>query len=189
VNAAMTNEEMEPVIERKIDESITAAFEVLRKRIDKFGVTQPNIQRLGKSARILVELPGAKDVGRVTKLVTSTAQLEFWDVYKFDDMSAFLQQANNKLKELIQPEVKEEVVTDSTDIADNEINDLLDGEDATDSLSGGSQEDPIFSKIASFGYQGGPILGNFRVKDMATIDGYLAMPQILHGVYQKWMKT
>ncbi|MFT4697065.1 MAG: SecD/SecF fusion protein [Flavobacteriaceae bacterium] len=178
VNAAMTNEEMEPVIERKIDESITAAFEVLRKRIDKFGVTQPNIQRLGKSARILVELPGAKDVGRVTKLVTSTAQLEFWDVYKFDDMSAFLQQANNKLKELIQPEVKEEVVTDSTDIADNEINDLLDGEDATDSLSGGSQEDPIFSKIASFGYQGGPILGNFRVKDMATIDGYLAMPQI-----------
>ncbi|MBV1923966.1 MAG: protein translocase subunit SecDF [Flavobacteriaceae bacterium] len=178
VNASMTNDDMKPVIERKIDESITAAFEVLRKRIDKFGVAQPNIQRLGKSARILVELPGAKDVERVTNLVTSTAQLEFWDVYKFDEMAAFLQQANDKLKELIQPEVKEEVVTDSTSVADNEINELLDGEDATDSLSGGSQDEPIFSKIASFGYQGGPILGNFRVKDMETIDAYLAMPQI-----------
>jgi len=61
----MTNSDVYPVIERKIDESITAAFEVLRKRIDKFGVTQPNIQRIGKSARILVELPGAKDVERV----------------------------------------------------------------------------------------------------------------------------
>lgn len=179
VNAAMTNEEMQPVIERKIDESITAAFEVLRKRIDKFGVTQPNIQRLGKSARILVELPGAKDVERVTNLVTSTAQLEFWDVYKFDEMAAFMQQANDKLKELIKPEVtEEEAVTDSTDVVDNEIDELLAGEDATDSLSNNSQEDPIFSKIASFGYQGGPILGNFKVKDTAVINSYLKMSQI-----------
>ena len=58
----MTDEQVRPVLERKIDESIVSAFEVIRKRIDKFGVTQPNIQRLGKSGRILVELPGAKDV-------------------------------------------------------------------------------------------------------------------------------
>lgn len=56
INLNMTNEQVKPVIEQKIDKSITSAFEVLRKRIDKFGVTQPNIQRLGKSARILVEL-------------------------------------------------------------------------------------------------------------------------------------
>ena len=77
INASMSNSEVKTVISRKIDESITSAFEVLRKRIDKFGVTQPNIQRLGQSARILVELPGAKDVGRVKKLLQSTAQLEF----------------------------------------------------------------------------------------------------------------
>ena len=57
------------VIRRKIDESIVSAFEVLRKRIDKFGVTQPNIQRLGTSGRILVELPGAKDVERIKSLL------------------------------------------------------------------------------------------------------------------------
>ena len=64
-------------LRKKVDESIISAFEVLRKRIDKFGVTQPNIQRLGTSGRILVELPGAKDVDRVKNLLQSTAQLEF----------------------------------------------------------------------------------------------------------------
>jgi SecD/SecF fusion protein len=101
INASMTNVDVKKVISRKIDESITSAFEVLRKRIDKFGVTQPNIQRLGQSARILVELPGAKDVDRVKKLLQSTAQLEFWDVYKSDQMQSFLFQADAKVAELI----------------------------------------------------------------------------------------
>ena len=77
----MSNDDAKPIIRNKIDESIISAFEVLRKRIDKFGVTQPNIQRLGNSARILVELPGAKDVERVKSLLQSTAQLEFWDTF------------------------------------------------------------------------------------------------------------
>ena len=80
----MSDDEVKPIIRRKIDESITSAFEVLRKRIDKFGVTQPNIQRLGKTGRILVELPGAKDVERVKNLLQSTAQLEFWETFKND---------------------------------------------------------------------------------------------------------
>ena len=65
INFNMSDSEVQSILKTKIDESITSAFEVLRKRIDKFGVTQPNIQRLGNSARILVELPGAKDVERV----------------------------------------------------------------------------------------------------------------------------
>ena len=75
----MEDNQTQNVIRRKIDESIVSAFEVLRKRIDKFGVTQPNIQRLGTSGRILVELPGAKDVERIKSLLQSTAQLEFWE--------------------------------------------------------------------------------------------------------------
>ena len=75
----MSDDEVQPILKIKIDESIVSAFEVLRKRIDKFGVTQPNIQRLGNSGRILIELPGAKDVERVKSLLQSTAQLEFWD--------------------------------------------------------------------------------------------------------------
>ena len=64
VNFQMTDDEVKPVIRRKIDESIVSAFEVLRERIDGFGVTQPNIQREGNSGRILVELPGARDIAR-----------------------------------------------------------------------------------------------------------------------------
>jgi SecD/SecF fusion protein len=75
INFKMTDDETKKVIRRKVDESIESAFEVLRKRIDKFGVTQPNIQKLGQSGRILVELPGAKDVDRIKKLLQSTAQL------------------------------------------------------------------------------------------------------------------
>jgi SecD/SecF fusion protein len=86
VNFEMTDDEVRPIISRKVDESIVSAFEVLRKRIDKFGVTQPNIQRLGSSGRILVELPGAKDVERIKNLLQSTAQLEFWETYKNDQL-------------------------------------------------------------------------------------------------------
>ena len=85
-------------LKTKIDESVTSAFEVLRKRIDKFGVTQPNIQRLGNSGRILVELPGAKDVERVKGLLQSTAQLEFWDAFKGEEFLSFMIQANEVIK-------------------------------------------------------------------------------------------
>ena len=77
-----SDDDMKSILRTKVDESIVSAFEVLRKRIDKFGVTQPNIQRLGTSGRILIELPGAKDVDRIQNLLQSTAQLEFWETFK-----------------------------------------------------------------------------------------------------------
>ena len=179
INASMTNVDVKKVISRKIDESITSAFEVLRKRIDKFGVTQPNIQRLGQSARILVELPGAKDVDRVKKLLQSTAQLEFWDVYKSDQMQSFLFQADAKVAELKKasnPET-ETAAVDTTSI-DNDINDLLGGEDVNDSIADAAKVRPIISKIISAGYQGGPVIATFSLKDTATINSYLRMPQV-----------
>ena len=94
----MTNDEVQPILEKKLDESIESAFEVIRKRIDKFGVTQPNIQRQGKSARILVELPGVKDVERVKKLLSGTAQLEFYETHAFNEAVQYLIAVNDKLK-------------------------------------------------------------------------------------------
>jgi SecD/SecF fusion protein len=89
----------------------------LRKRIDKFGVTQPNIQRLGTSGRILIELPGAKDVDRVKNLLQSTAQLEFWETYKNDQLFGFLSAANEYLKTTVQNATSEEKqVTDESSI-------------------------------------------------------------------------
>ena len=90
----MVDDEVKKIIRKKVDDAMVSAFEVLRKRIDKFGVTQPNIQRLGKSGRILVELAGAKDIERVKKLLQSTAQLEFWHAYNAQDVTPYFQQVN-----------------------------------------------------------------------------------------------
>lgn len=202
----MTNEQVKPVLKRKIDESVTSAFEVLRKRIDKFGVTQPNIQRLGESGRILVELPGAKDIERVKTLVTSTAQLEFWDVYKSEEILSFLFAANNLLKEQADTvkEVKEteevsEIVADSTQVdstqsdstqtdADSAINDLL--EDAEDSTNLEAQVNPLFDLIAGQGRQGGPIVVSVEKKNAEQFMAYLNDPKVraLLPVEQRFVK-
>ena len=94
----MTNAQVEPLIKQKVLESVESAFKVLRERIDKFGVTQPNIQMLGNSGRILVELPGAKDVDRIKKLLQSSAQLEFWETFKLDEVGSYLVSVNEALK-------------------------------------------------------------------------------------------
>ena len=118
----MTDNEVKPVLSVKIDESIVSAFEVLRKRIDKFGVTQPNIQRIGNSGRILVELPGAKDIERVKGLLQSTAQLEFWDAFKGEEFGTFIFQANEVLKELVETTATE---TDTPESTDDAISDII----------------------------------------------------------------
>ncbi|GAA4279261.1 protein translocase subunit SecDF [Aquimarina mytili] len=200
----MTNDQVKPVLRRKIDESVTSAFEVLRKRIDKFGVTQPNIQRLGESGRILVELPGAKDVDRVKSLLQSTAQLEFWDVYKAEEIFPFLFTANNLLKEQankvekVKEEVKEgeesEVVVDSTQVdttksdADAAIEDLL--EDAEDSTDVEAQVNPLLDLIAGQGGQGGPVVVSVLKKDADTFMAYLNDPKVraLLPVEQRYTK-
>ncbi|MCH2195956.1 protein translocase subunit SecDF [Kordia sp.] len=102
------------VLRRKIDQSVVSAKEVLNKRIDQFGVTQPNIQRLGTSGRILIELPGAKDVIRIEKLLQTTAELEFWKTNNNNsELLSYLVTADAKLKEL--PEFAVEKVKDTTD--------------------------------------------------------------------------
>ncbi len=176
INFDTPNAQVKSVITRKVDESITSAFEVLRKRIDKFGVTQPNIQRLGNSGRILVELPGAKDVERVKGLLQSTAQLEFWDVYKGQELFPFLGQANEKLKTLVDEE-KAEAQTDSTEVSDDDsIDDLLENAEEEETAEQG--ENPIFDLIQATGQQGGPVIASFQIKDTATVGKYLRMPQV-----------
>ena len=169
LNFKMTDAEAKKVIRRKVDESIESAFEVLRKRIDKFGVTQPNIQKLGQSGRILVELPGAKDVDRIKKLLQSTAQLEFWETYKVDELGNFLMAANNALK-----------VTEKTDVVDaakpkDSISELLTDKE-NDSLAPKKGQNPLLDKFAGQG--GGAILGIVNTKDTAAINGYLKRQDI-----------
>lgn len=177
INFEMSNEDVKPIIRRKIDESITSAFEVLRKRIDKFGVTQPNIQRLGTSGRILVELPGAKEIDRVQDLLQSTAQLEFWHVYQSNQFQNFFVQANETLKGLEEQKTETAQTTvDTTDAETDEIDALL--QSADDSVEVAQQNNPLFDLMVSPGFQGGPVLATFNIKDTAKVSQYLNMPQV-----------
>ena len=110
INFNKSNEEVREELQKEINSSINTAFEVLRSRIDKFGVTQPNIQRIGNSGRIQIELPGAKDIERVTKLVTSKAELQFWEVFSNAEVQNYFFTANSVVAEMLKnssPDVKE----------------------------------------------------------------------------------
>ncbi|MGZ3885013.1 MAG: protein translocase subunit SecD, partial [Bacteroidia bacterium] len=99
-----TNEEVIAFIRQRVDESITNAEKTFRSRIDRFGVAQPNIQKLESSGRILVELPGVKDRARVRELLQGTANLEFWETYDNTEIYQYLEKANNKIRYILHPE-------------------------------------------------------------------------------------
>ena len=173
VNFQMTDDQVKPIIRTKIDESIVSAFEVLRERIDGFGVTQPNIQREGTSGRILVELPGAKDIARAQELLSSTAQLEFWETYRSDNqfLNKFLYDVNEKLKTIVEvdqpePEVKQE----------SEIDSLL-SDVAQDSIDFASQVNPLGNLLLPAN-PGNYSFVSAATKDTAQISAYLNMPEI-----------
>jgi len=178
INFKMTDEEVQPILQEEVKGSINTAFEVLRSRIDRFGVTQPNIQRIGESGRILIELPGAKDIDRVRKLLQSTAELQFWEVYTNQDLAQFFLSANTKLAEILKVE---EVITekDSTLIKDDEIDDLLgEVQDSVDFES----TNPLFSKLFVRFPQTqndiSSIIATASVKDTATINEYLSLKEV-----------
>ena len=177
IDGSMTDDDVKSIIETKIDESIVSAFEVLRKRIDEFGVTSPNIQRLGSSGRILVELPGVKDVERATSLLQSTAQLEFWDAYKGEQFFQFLGQANEVLRDIVDTNIDAGVEPqDEENAQDSQIDDLL-GDAETDSTAVATVN-PIFDLLKGQGYQGGPIIAKFAIKDKETVLDYLSRPEV-----------
>lgn len=174
IKSNMTNDQIEPIIKKKVNESVESAFGVLRKRIDQFGVTQPNIQMLGSSGRILVELPGAKDVDRIKTLLQGTAKLEFWETYKIEEVANYLIAANEALKATEKQEVKaetKEVVADSTS---NNLSELLtDKADTTKTVF-----NPLFEKLQITQQQGFSVLGYAKISDTALIGGYLGRKDI-----------
>ena len=177
----MENSSVKPIINRKIDESVTSAFEVLRERIDKFGVTQPNIQRLGDSGRILIELPGAKDISRIQNLLQSTAQLEFWDVYRANEFSDYLVNADAIVAENIKSETEksEDVQVEDEEQEETETDDLeslLSSED--EETEDFSKSNPLLSLVQTVGQPQGPIIAYFAIKDTAKVNSYLSMPQV-----------
>jgi SecD/SecF fusion protein len=168
-----TNTEVKEILQQEINTSINTSFEVLRSRIDKFGVTQPSIQRIGTSGRIQIELAGAKDIERVTKLITSTAELQFWEVYTNAEVQNFFFAANAKVAELLKDDSTTEKVKDSTKTDD--IDDLL-GESA-DSTKVENQKNLftyLFPNVAQNQQQMSSLVAQARVQDTAKVNSLLA---------------
>ena len=180
----MSDEEVRPVLEKKIDESIESALQVLRKRVDPDGLLSPVIQRIGSSARILFELPGAKDVERIKKLLQGTAQLEFWDAFKGEEFLQFIVQANEVVKN-IEDSSDKSLVDSQQDEEISEIEELLGSETQVDSVV-----NPILDLIRGQGYPGGPIIATFDSRAKDAISKYLSLPEVrsLLSTEQRYVK-
>ncbi|MCE3259911.1 MAG: protein-export rane protein SecD/SecF family, partial [Bacteroidetes bacterium] len=121
-----TNEQVISFIRQRVDESITNAEKTFRSRIDRFGVAQPNIQKLESSGRILVELPGVKDKARVRELLQGTANLEFWETYENNEAAGYFEKANERIRAIMSPETLQKKDTTANDsVAKPAVNDIL----------------------------------------------------------------
>ncbi len=129
INAQSTDEEVIEVIRDEAESAIDRSFEILRTRIDRFGVAQPNIQKLQGSGRILVELPGVKEPERVRKLLQSTAQLQFYETYNFQEEYDLFLQANQKVSDIVKGE---QVAADTTTADTTEADLIMEGSEAVD---------------------------------------------------------
>jgi SecD/SecF fusion protein len=117
INYNSSNADVIKVIREESNAAIDRTYEILKSRIDRFGVVQPNIQRLQTAGRILIELPGIKDPERVRKLLQGTAQLEFWETYQFPVLQPYFAEANKKLTSILAAD-QDSVPSDSTLKAD-----------------------------------------------------------------------
>ena len=191
VNTKSTDAEVEAVLRAEVDAAIANSFNVLRTRIDRFGVAQPNIQELeGSMGRIMIELPGVKEPERVRKLLQGSANLEFWETYTSAEVAPFLAAADAKLRDIVAlenpTEETAEPAAEATEeaVVEEESVDLssLTGDNAqsaTDAaaVAQAKKENPLLSILQVMQNQG-CVVGYAHSRDMKQIDEYLARAEV-----------
>lgn len=207
VSLTSTNAEVEKVVREEVEGAINNSFNVLRTRIDRFGVVQPNIQKLSQTGRILIELPGIKEPERVRKLLQGSANLEFWETYDLAEILPQLAQINteaakvNASTEAAQAEVKEEEVKKEEKKADD-VEALVEGLEA-DSLAQAEADqkaaveeykknNPLFAVLnPSVSQTGqayrGPVVGTVHYTDTAKVMAMLTS-QVAKSVLPRELK-
>ena len=177
-----SNDAVQAEIRRDVEAAIANVFTVLRARIDQFGVVQPNIQRLEGTGRILVELPGVKDPARVQKLLQSTAELQFWNMYEGAEVLPFLVNVNERMRDLVEAEKTEVAETESFDAMSIDGTEEADStsSDSTDVLSNVNPFFEIFRPMVSETGQSlqGPRVGYSLIRDTAKVNAMLKRPEI-----------
>ncbi|MBO6305880.1 MAG: protein translocase subunit SecDF [Paludibacteraceae bacterium] len=188
-----TNAEVEKVIREEVDGAINNSFNVLRTRIDRFGVVQPNIQKLSQPGRILIELPGIKEPERVRKLLQGSANLEFWETYEASELLPMLAQINREfaatqVKEAEEaPKAEEAKAAEAPKAEGDELAALVDSL-GTDSASMAADQaaqlaeykksNPLFAILnpsvnqAGQAYRG-PVIGTVHYTDTAKVNAML----------------
>ena len=194
VNTKSTDKEVETVLRTEVQDAIDNSFNVLRTRIDRFGVAQPNIQKLENAmGRIMIELPGVKEPERVRNLLQGSANLEFWETYNASEVYQSIVAADAKLRDIIALEngttpaaeeapaeaAAEEAATDSV-AADLDLNELTTEKSAdaqtTEATALNKAEHPLLS-LLSLNNGNYSIVGYAQRKDMDEIDALLAKVQ------------
>ena len=213
-----SNDDVLRVLKEEAESAISNSFNILRNRIDKFGVSQPNIQRLENSGLVLIELPGVKEPERVRKLLQGTASLEFWETYEFSELFNSFMAANAKVAEIraltaqeadSTPSAKPATVEGDSTATDDLLAKIQSSEEADSSTSiqeaNFARSYPLFALLSPNVNQNnepsrGPVVGMAHYKDTAAINQMLAMEQVkaqfprnvrfLWGVKSpKWDKT
>ena len=190
VNQKTSDAEVEKVLRSEVKAAVDNSYNVLRTRIDRFGVVQPNIQSLeDKMGRIMVELPGIKEPERVRKLLQGSANLEFWETYNAKDVAPYLQAADNKLRSILSNEAPADsaavdstaapVVAQTTSTADS-LAAALKGENKAQSvdLAQIKKEHPLLAVLQVNSSGQGPVVAYANYKDTAEINKYLSMREI-----------
>ncbi len=195
INFNSSDQDVLNVLRKEVQDAIDNAFNILRTRIDRFGVTQPNIQLLqGKTGRILVELPGVKDEERVRNLLQRTAKLEFYETYTYKDIYPLLLEADKKLRDILQAK---KLNLDTTEAGQPSLSlgdttkSLLEEASAQDTSQQAKtfeqfqKEHPLFALLKPYVDENGNLIrqdyaavGYALKRDMKKIDAYLSMPEI-----------
>ena len=180
ISPESTDAEVIEVIRAESESAISNSFNVLRNRIDRFGVTQPNIQKLGNSGRILVELPGVKEPERVRKLLQGTASLEFWATYPNEEIEGFLAEANSMLAQILAVEETAPVAVEEQAEETDELlaEELKQAENEAAAEAEMLKQNPLFAVLQPSGARGHACVGYAHYADTAKVNKYLAMPQI-----------
>ncbi len=182
VNTRSTDAEVEKVLRDEVKAAIDNSYNVLRTRIDRFGVAQPNIQSLeGSMGRIMVELPGIKEPERVRKLLQGSANLEFWETYNGSEIVPTLQSVDMKLRDVLAvasgEEVAEEAATEPAVSATDSLAAALKGETVNNeaALAQMKKEHPLQSVLQLGGY--GAVVGIANHRDTAEVNKLLTMKE------------
>ena len=183
-----TDDQVITIIREDAESAISNSFNVLRNRIDRFGVTQPSIQKLGNSGRILVELPGVKEPERVRKLLQGTASLEFWTTYDNQEIYPYLVDANTLLAQLQAGEqateeaapaeaTEQTAAADTTDLLGEEIQSNSAAEDDA-AFENYKKQNPLFAVLQPSNARGNACIGYAQGSDTAVVNRLLNMTQV-----------